>query len=122
MAKHPSKKPALLQESAASFMRLVLTTIILTTLVQPVWASDVTNDGTSINQNLCNVIEKRLPELKAKWTRQRTEYDEKQEAFRNQELSLLEIVDWRARTKELRQDTNKTLTDLAIIYIAFCKE
>ena len=41
MAKHPSEKLALLPESAASFMRLILTTIILTMLFAPVWASEV---------------------------------------------------------------------------------
>ena len=38
MAKHPSEKLALLPETAASFMRLILTTIILTMLAKPVWA------------------------------------------------------------------------------------
>ena len=41
MAKHLSEKPALLQEIAASFMRFILTTIILTMLAQPVWAKTV---------------------------------------------------------------------------------
>jgi hypothetical protein len=57
MAKHPSEKLALLQESAASFMRLILTTIIMTMLVQPVWAQTVYSGRQySGSQSECRIV------------------------------------------------------------------
>ena len=82
-------------------MRLILTAIILTMLAQPVWSRN-TIENASVNRNLCEIIEQRLPKIKAAWAEMQTEYDEKYNAYKR-ELSGVALYDWEKLTDARRR-------------------
>ena len=51
-----------------------------------------------------------------------TEYDEKYNAYYKRELSGVALYDWEKLTDARRKSNNSELVDLAVLYIAFCKE